>query len=379
MDASNDGARSRHGAWRLTIGPGWLMPTAIVGFLVGAVYLPAHHMSPRSEAGVAFLAALYVVGLITIVWRTARGVVVRLGGNTEPIAVLGRGGNALTDPAIPPRWRLAAITASSGLALLIALAALGVAGSVAEPSFPHAIARLAGWTGMGLALAPMVPTPAFPGWPVLVAIVDLRGGIPQDRIWRAARLARRAAFLIAMVLMMTSVGLADPKFLLAGVAIGLLTWARSAAVVEADDLMSFVVSRSAADVAKAITVRAEPDDRVADVLARLSVRDAVATVEVGGGIVGVVGRRQAWDKGLAGLERTCREAMTPLSDVYLVPASAQAAALLPHLARHGFALVRSDGGLSVVGSDDLGQQIRIWRMLAECRRHRDTHVRETKG
>ena len=71
--------------------------------------------------------------------------------------------------------------------------------------------------------------------------------------------------------------------------------------------------------------------------------------------------------------------MTPLSDVYLVPASAQAAALLPHLARHGFALVRSDGGLSVVGSDDLGQQIRIWRMLAECRRHRDTHVRETKG
>lgn len=353
---AGDGRQSAAGL--VAVGPGWVGPAAVVALMVSLVYLPSHHTNSSAVDGlIAVVAALYVVGLTVILVRLVRGALLRLAGSTDPIVVLGQGPETIADPRIPASWRLAAVLAGA-LVAAIGAGASGWLGIQANPTtYAHALATLGLAANLALAAAIVVPAPGFAGWALILALVDIAGTPFDQRIARTARLARAIGIPMLVALGLLAVALGDPMLLFLAVMLTVFIATRTGLAVGQDAISRFLEGRVAGDLARPVISHADADEAVEAVLVRLPAATVVTAVEVSGALVGAVGPAQ-----LAGRDRKHRgqrisELMVGLAQLPLLAASTSAGDLLPILARHGFVLVRAEGGLGYVEASDLLGQI----------------------
>ena len=353
---ASDGRRSATGL--VAVGPGWVGPAAVVALMVSLVYLPSHHASPSAVDGLmAAVAALYVVGLSVSLVRLVRGALLRLAGSPDPIVVLGQGPETIADPRIPASWRLAAVLAGT-LAAAIGAGVSGWLGIQANATtYAHALANLGLGANLALAAAILVPAPGFAGWALLLASVDLAGAPVDQRIRRTARLARMLGIPVLIGLLLAASSLRDPMLVFLGVMLTVFIATRTGLAVGHDAIERFLEGRVAGDLARPIISHADADEAVEAVLVRLPAAAVVTVIEVDGALVGAVGPAQ-----LAGRDRERRgqrisELMVGIAQLPLLAASTSAGDPLPILARHGFVLVRAEGGLAYVEANDLLAQI----------------------
>lgn len=380
------GARPQgeHPAGPVTLGYGWLWPAVFVAAFVALIYVPGHSPEARGiDDLVATVGALYVVGLSVVGVRLLRGIVLRAGGGHEPIVLLGSGPDPLGSVSIRPRWRLAAATAGAMASFAAALAAAQLA-AVSDPStYAHAIASLALSVNAVIALGAVIPAPGFPGWGLLLGIVDSTGASPGQRVRRAAGIARAVGAPILFAAGMAAAVLGDPMLMILGFVLGFVTWSGSQAAASQDATVRFLAAHTAGQVARPMVVDAPPDEPIGELMARLRTDSAVVTVEAGGGVLGAIGPRQLAIRGAQTRDQRCSEAMVPLGSMRLLGPASTAVELLPEISRHGFALVTGADGLGYVEASDLGRQIRIWVALGDrgagrrSGRHRDDRTTDS--
>lgn len=365
----NTAAPPSHGeqpAGPVTVGSGWLWPATFVAMFVALFYVPGHN--PSSAGGdnlVATIAGLYVVGLSVVGVRLIRGIILRAGGSNQPIVLLGKGPDPLTSEAGRPRWRLAAVAAGAIAPLAVALAAWQLAATADPSTYAHAIASLALSVNAVIAAGALIPAPGFAGWALVLGIVDSTGAPPDQRVRRAARIARVVGAPILLAAGSAAALLGDPMLMVLGFVLGFLTWSGSQAAAAQDTTARFLAAHTAGEVARPIVNDTAPDEQIGDLMARLRTDNAVVTVEAGGGVVGAIGPRQLAARGKLKRDERGTEAMVPLGSLRLLGPASPAVELLPEIARHGFALVTGPDGLGYVEASDLGRQIRIWIALGD--------------
>lgn len=366
MTTTDAGSRREQPVGWVTLGTGWQWPAAFVAIMLLFLYVPAHDPSAGAVSDLAATAALlYVAGLSIVGVRLLRGLILRAGGSRDPIVLLGSGPDPLISGAIRARWRLAAVAAGAVAPAAVAMAAFGLdpGGDPATPA--HAIVSLALGVNLAVAAGVLVPAPGFPGWALLLAMVDATGVGPDRRLWRAARLARVVGVPIALVAAVLVGLLGDPMLMFLGLALAFLTWNGGQVAAARDATARFLGAHVAGDLTRPVVVRAAPDEPAANLLARARTDTFVATVEGDRGVVGAIGPRQVAGRTGRRLDERCSELMVSLESLNLVNRSAPAGELLPELARHGFALVREPDGLGYVEAADVGRQVRIWLTLRE--------------
>ena len=342
----------------LTLGAGWIWPAVLVALFVSLLYLPAHVANSGATDGlIATIAGLYVVAMSVALVRLVRGGVLRLAGSDDPIVLLGRGQEPVLDVRIRARWRLAAIGGGALFASATALAAAVLGETTVAATYAHALASLALGVNLALAASVLVPAPGFTGWALLLALVDAAGARPDQRVRRAARLAQALGLPIFASLGVAAALLGDPMLMLIGFMIAMFIGTQSRLAVGQDAIARFLEERVVGDLARPIASHAEADESVDAVVARLPDAWAVTAVETSGALVGALGPLQfaARDRSYAG--QRASELMVALADLTLLPASMPAADVLAALGRHGFALVRSPGGLAYIEADELLSQI----------------------
>lgn len=362
----------------VTLGSGWLWPAAFVAMFVALFYVPGHSpASGGSDDLVATIGALYVVGLIVVGVRLLRGTILRAGGSHQPIVLLGRGPDPLTSEAIRPRWRLTAVAAGAIAPVAAALAAWQLAAAADPTTYAHAIASLALSVSAVIAAGALIPAPGFPGWALLLGIVDSTGAPLEQRVRRAARIARAVGAPILFAAGIAAALLGDPMLMLLGFVLGFLTWSGGQAAAAQDATARFLAAHTAGEIARPIANDAAPDELIGNLMGRLRTDNTIVTVEAGGGVVGAIGPRQLAARDALKRDERCTEAMVPLGSLRLLGPASPAVDLLPEIARHGFALVTGPDGLGYVEASDLGRQIRIWIALGDrgvggrSDRHRD--------
>lgn len=358
-----DGDRS---AGRLTFGTGWAWTVSIVVLFVALVYVPAHHPSRGGiDQLIASGAILYVLGLSVAVPRLLRGIILRAGGNRDPIVLLGRGPDPLVGDSIRARWRLGASVGSSIASLIAALVAARLMAGTDPATYAHAVASLALGVNLLTAAGILVPVPGFTGWALLLGLVDAVG-VPSDRrVRRAARLARLVGIPVMLTMGVAAALVGDLMLLVVGLMLAFLIWTHSQAVVGQDGTMRFLAGHRAGDLVRPITSHVQPEETLDSLLARPRADHIVTTVEAGGGVLGAIGPRQISARAVVRHGERCRDVMVPVAELPLVAASSPAADLLPQLTGYGFAIVTGPDGLGYVEVSDLTTQIRIWLALRE--------------
>lgn len=358
-----DGGRSA--GW-VIFGSGWVWPASIVIVFVALMYLPAHLPSSGGiDQLTATVASLYVVGLSVAAPRLLRGVIVRAGGNRDPIVLLGRGPDPLIGNSVRARWRLTASAGSCAASLMTALVAALLTVGADPATYAHAVGGLAVGVNLVIAAAILVPVPGFAGWTLLLGLVDAAGVPPDRRVRSAARLARFVGvpMLLTVGIAVVSLGnliLAPVSFVLA-----LLAWTQSGAAAARDAAVRFLAGHRAGELARPVMSRVDPDEPLDDLIACRRRANAVTIVEASDGVLGAIGPKQIAERGVATRGERCRDVMVPLVELRPQPATAPAADLLPLLAGHGFALVGLPDGLGYVEESDLATQIRIWVALGD--------------
>ena len=364
----------------ITLGSGWLWPAAFVAMFIALFYVPGHNPSSSvSDDLVATIAVLYVVGLSVVGVRLLRGIIIRAGGSREPIMLLGGGPDPLISAAIRPRWRLAALVAGAIAPVAAAVAAAQLAAATDPATNAHAIANLALGVNAVIAAGMLVPAPGFLGWALLLGVVDSAGVRPDQRVRRAAHVAQSVGVPILLAAGVAAALLGDPMLMFLGSVLGFLTWSGTQMAVGQDATVRFLAAHAAGQVARPLASHAAPDEPIGDLVARLGTDNAVVAVEAGGGVLGAIGPRQLTAHAVMKRDERCTEAMVPLGSLRLLGPMSPAVALLPEIARHGFALVTGPDGLGYVEAADLGRQIRIWVALGDRlagrgpRRRREGH------
>lgn len=349
---------NRPDASLFALGAGWVWPAVLVALFVSLIYLPAHAEGANAtDELVATIAGLYIVAMSAGLVRLVRGGVLRLAGSGEPIVVLGRGPEPMLDARIRARWRLAAIGAGAFVAVTAVVAAALLGGTTAPATYAHALTNLTLGVNLALAGGVMVPVPGFTGWALLLAIVDAAGAKPDQRVRRAAGLARALGIPIFASLGVAAVFLGDPMLMLLGFFIAFFIGAQSRLAIGQDAIARFLNERVVGDLARPIASHAEADESVDAVVARLPVGPVVTAVETSGALIGALGPRQLAARDLRHPGQRASELMVPLAEVPLLRASMPAADVLPAIGRHGFALVRGSGGPASIEADDLLAQI----------------------
>lgn len=341
----------------ITLGAGWIWPAVLLALFVSLLYLPAHATNTGATDGfIAMIGALYVVAMSVGLVRLVRGGVLRLAGSDDPIVLLGRGPEPVLDVRIRARWRLAAIGGGSVVAAATALAAALLGETTVAATYAHALASLALGVNLALAASALVPAPGFTGWALILAVVDAAGARPDQRVRRAAGLAQALGLPIFAILGVAAAVVGDPMLMLIAFMIAMVIGTQSRLAVGQDAIARFLEERVVGDLARPIASHAEADESVDAVVARLPDAWAVTAVETSGALVGALGPRQfaARDRRYAG--QRASELMVDLADLTLLPASMSAADVLAALGRHGFALVRSPGGLAYIEADELLSQ-----------------------
>lgn len=342
------------------IGHGWLPPAVLLFAFIAIAYLPTH---PVGGSGVVAAAgAIYVVSMMVVLPRVARGLVLRRAGLAEPIVLLGRGSNVLQRPALSPWRRLAAIASGALVSAVAAIGALVLLAGLSPDTYPHAIGTVALATNLVLLLGAVTPIPGFGGWAALLALADLRGVGAEGRVSQAAAWTRVAALVLIAGSMIGGVVTGDPMAISIGLLLGAVAWQAARAALGVDAAERFFARHSASDLTRPLTAVRQVDDLLVD-LGPVARGAPALVLDTGGALVGVIGPRQLRAAERSAVAR-CSDVMVPIRALSLTSASAPASNLLAGLATHGFAVVRGDSGISVADADDVGRQLRIWSLVA---------------
>ena len=353
------GRKERSSTGLVTVGPGWFGSAVVAALLVSLIYLPSHNANASAVDGlIAAVAALYVIGLSVSLVRIVRGALLRLAGSPEPIVVLGRGPETIVDARIPAKWRLAAVLTGT------LVAALGTGGSAwlglqaNAATYPHALATLGLGVNFAVAASILVPAPGFTGWALILALVDAAGTPFDQRIPRAARVARALGIPVVVALGVAAGALGHPMLVLLAAMLTVFIATRTRLAVGQDSIGRYLEGRVAGDLARPIVSHADADEAVDAILLRSRAAAVVTAIEVSGALVGAVGPVQLADRDLGNRGQRISQLMVGLAELPLLAASTPAGDLVPMLARHGFVLVRAEDGLRYVETIDLLAQVR---------------------
>ena len=345
----------------VTVGPGWAGSAVVAALMVSLIYLPSHNANANASAVdglIAAVAALYVIGLSVSLVRLVRGALLRLAGSPEPIVVLGRGPETIVDARIPASWRLAAVLTGTLVAALgtVGSAWLGLQANAA--TYAHALATLGLGVNFAVAASILVPAPGFMGWALMLALVDAAGTPFDQRIPRAARVARALGIPAVVALGVAAVALGDPMLVLLAAMLTVVIATRTRLAVGQDAIGHYLEGRVAGDLARPIVSHADAHEAVDAILQRSPAAAVVTAIEVSGALVGAVGPAQLADRDLEHRDQRISQLMVGLAELPLVAASTPAGDVMPMLPRHGFVLVRAEDGLRYIEAIDLLEQIR---------------------
>lgn len=317
----------------LALGRGWVVPGALVGlFLVGA-YLPAHGISGLSDLAAAALTTLGMLAGSIAASRLVRGLLV---ARPSSLVLIGSGPEQDSGTAASAVRRIAAVVAGATVSAGLTAASAALLASIDPTSPGHAVTAIALFANVGLLLSNLVPAPPWPGWMLLLALLD-------DRLGRAVPIAR-GIFVAEATLLASLAVIASDGMLL--VLAGWLVWHGwiQTAIARADDAIGrYLAARRLIQLAREVSVTAAPEELAMAAARRRDSDHALIAVLVGGGVVGIVGPRQLPGPSI-GERMTCGAAMVPLERLTLLNPDAAATAAVVQLERHGFALLRGGGG-----------------------------------
>ena len=341
----------------LALGTGWVGSAILLAVLLSLTYLPTHAGNASGADGfIATIAGLYVVGFSLALVRVTRGALLRLGGSTEPIALLGSDAGVYIDPRIGAGWRLAAVAAGTIVAITAAVGAALVGASTPPGTYAHALAILGIVANLALVGGALIPTPGFTGWALVLAVADLRGSTPDTRVRRASRLARVLGIPMFLGLALLAWLLGDAALMVASVIAAVLIRTRSRWAEGHDAIARFLARHVVGDFARPIINRADGTETLAELAQRVDAT-GVTAIEAGGALVGAVGPRQLARRSPGSHGEPVSARMVALADIPQLSASSPAAGIVGAVARHGFAFVRGPGGLGWVEAGDVLAQI----------------------
>ena len=352
------------GSRAVSLGNGWLMPAALIAFLLAAVYLPAHRDSAPGVSGlIALIAALYAAGMVIAAPRLARGAVLRIAGQPFRVVLLGGGEDEIGDPGVPGRLRLLAIAVGASVSLVLFVAGLQLASRAAVGSYPHAVATVAANVALISALGTLVPSPPFVGWSLALTVLDMAGTPRATRIRTAARLGRFVAtpFIIGAAALATRL---DPWM---AIPLGLLgiahVWHSTDVEVGGDTLARFLDAHTVGDLARPPMLRVGPDDLVTrDTLGGRGDRGAVF-VEERHFVVGAIGTHRLRSAGAGHgrrAETPWRATMVPVARLSWLHGSEPATRVPDALRPSGVVLVIIESEIWAIEEDDLFDQAAAW-------------------
>ena len=358
----------------LTMGRGWLLPAGLVALILAGSYLPAHGVVGLLDIAAATIAALGLVAASLAAPRLIRGVVTARGGN---LPLIGSEPAWDTEPIASARRRIVAIflgAAASGAAI----AGFAVLLAAGDPlSAGHAVMVIAVYANVALLLSNVTPVPPWPGFQLLLALLEARGFAAEDRADRAVPIARGVIAAEAAAVAAVAVSSSDWMLLVPATLLVWQGWMQTA-IARADDLIHrYLTVRRLGDVARELSTRASPDEPALLAATRRPSDRALIAVMDGDGFLGAIGPRQAAAVPPTAPGTACGEVMIPVERIELLRPEAPAASALAQLNRFGFALVTSTAQLSYVEVDDLLQRIQMNAAVAQAVRS-DSHPSATK-
>lgn len=347
----------------LVLGRGWVLPALLLGFILAGSYLPAHGVTQLLDVLAATIAALGLVAVSLAAPRWVRAVVLARGGR---LALIGSLPLWQAEPEASVRRRIAAVAVGA----LVSAAGFGVA-AVLLPTGDsltagHAVLLVALYANLALLLSNIVPVPPWPGWTLLLALLDGRRAVSERRVDRAVLFARGMIAAEAAAVAVLAIGSGDWMLLLVAALLIWQGWMQTAATA-ADDLIGrYLATRRLGDVARDFSTIAGPDDLAVAAVARRKTDREVMAVQGGDTVLGAIGPRQAAAISPSARGARCADAMVALGDLELLRSEAPAVSALAQLDRFGFALVVGAGQLRYVEVNDLLQRILLTAAVAQA-------------
>ena len=339
----------------VALGRGWLWPATVVTALLALSYLPGHGVRDGLDLLASTVAALGLLALSVAVPRVVRGLILRDRG---PLVLFGATRASLDRPDRPAGRRLLAIAASVAASALAVWASALLAASLPVERSAHAVSLIVLSVNAWLLLSNLVTAPPLGGWSLLLALLDTLGVPPHRRLARARRVGRIGVLAVAILLAAWAVAIGHLMLLLSAIVLAWYGWIATAVAEAGDAVSRFLDGRRVGDLLRPVATQFYIDDPLSEVSAEVA-RNGVVLVFGRAGLAGAIGVRQ-----LAGLPRgveglRCEQAMVPIRDLSIVPATAPAADLLPQLGRHGFVVAWAGGGFGYVEEHDLIQRMVI--------------------
>jgi hypothetical protein len=346
----------------LTLGRGWLFPAAVLALILSSSYLPAHGVVGLPAIAAGTIAALGLIAASLAAPRLIRGSVLARSG---AVALIGSEPAWEGEPAASARRRIAAVVLGAGLSAA-GIAAFATLTFASDPAtVRHAVMTVGLYANVALLLSNVIPVPPWPGWMLLVALID-RDGAPIDhRVNRAALIARGVIAIEAAAVGAVAIISTDLMLL---VLAALLVWQgwMLTTVARADDVIQrFLTARRVGDLAQELSTTAGPNESTLVAAGRRTSERALIAVVDGDGFLGAIGPRQVAALPPSATQTPCRTAMVPLEHLELLRADAPATRALAQLSRHGFALVTGLPGLRYVEVGDLLQRIQLAAAIAQ--------------
>ena len=352
----------------MNLGRGWLLPAGVLALILAVSYLPAHGVVGLLDIAAGTIAALGLAGASVAAPRWVRDMVA---GGSGSVALL-RSGPSASEIATPPAAgrRIAGVALGAAVSAAGTVATAVLLGTVGSSTAGHAVLVVALYANLASLLSNAMPIPPWPGWTLLIALLDRRGSAAADRMDGAIPIARGVILAEAAALAAVAVAVSDWMLMVLPALLIWQGWIQTA-IAQSDDLIDrYLTTRRLGAVARPLTTTAGPDEPAVLAGARRPSARAVIAVMDGDAFLGAVGPRQVAAVSPAAPRTSCRDAMIPADELELLRADAPATAALPQLHRHGFAIVTGSSPLRYVEVNDLLQRILMTAAVARAVRDR---------
>lgn len=351
----------------LTLGRGWALPAIVLAIVLASSYLPAHGVTGLVDVLAATIAALGLAAASLAAPRWARAAVLARGG---PVVTIGAAPGWQAPSVESARRRIVAVAvgASVSAAGLTAAASLVMASEILTAG--HAVLLVAVYANVTLLLSNLVPMPPWPGWTLLLALLDLRRTSDEASIDRAVPIARGVILAEAAAGPALAVSVGDWMLLPLAALLVWQGWMQTT-VARADDRIGrYLSARRVRSVAREVSASAAPDEPALAAIAHGASGGAVIAVRDGDALLGAIGPRQA--AAVARSEPRARsvDVMVSVEQLELLRPEAPALSALPQLERFGFALTLEDGRLRYVEASDLLHRVLLTAAIAQSVRTR---------
>jgi YHS domain-containing protein len=368
MSAMQNHAPIERNPRTVNLGRGWFLPAGVLALILAVSYLPAHGVVGLLDVAAGTMAALGLVGASMAAPRWVRHMVT---GGSGSVALFGSGPST-PDIAPPPAAgrRVAGVALGAAVSAAGMVAAAIVLGTADSSTAGHAVLVVALYANLALLLSNVIPIPPWPGWTLLLALLDRRDAAAPDRIDRAIPTARGVIVAEAAALATVAVASSDWMLLVLPALLIWQAWIQTA-IARSDDLIDrYLTTRRLSAVARPLATTAGPDEPALLAGGRRPSARAVIAVMDEGAFQGAIGPRQVAAIPPTARRTPCRDAMIPAAELELLRADAPATAALPQLHRHGFAIVTGSTPLRYVEADDLLQRILMTAAVARAVRDR---------